>query len=199
MKNIIDLIIGSLLMWCAAMISSPALQGAEKENTNESGMTAGISLGLSDANSFHHIGMIIRPNLGYRINRHWETGVTFRFENTGLGTKTYTPMAYGQYNFHPFTCDRLSVFVDFQGGVLLIPLDYDSEPGAKEPDDCYAEIGFVPGLKYNIPGCNAALKLRYLFLGYSNCRYVRPHGIGHGPWALDASLRRLEIGISINF
>lgn len=64
---------------------------------------------------------------------------------------------YGEYDFFPFRNDNFSLFVDLQAGLGWIPLDYDAEMGAKEPNTTFVEIGFVPGVKYHIPATKPIL------------------------------------------
>ncbi len=192
--------LAAILIGCIALLAAPSLSASE---TSEQGMTAGISLGLSNSNRHHHVGMVVRPNVGYRFNRTWEAGAFFRFENNGWGGKIYNLSLYGEYNFFPFADKRFSMFVDFQAGKGWLPTVYDDDPTvSNHRHHTDVEIGFVPGMKFHIPGTQADLRLRYLFVGYNNYNIYthRSHAvIGGGDWIIDAALRRLELGISVNF
>ena len=195
--SIFSVIIGFLFCWLAA----PNVLAYDNMVSPERGMTAGISLGLSDSDHSHSVGIIVRPNIGYRFSRTWETGAFFRYEDC-RGLDVYNLSLYGEYDFFPFRNDNFSLFVDLQAGLGWIPLDYDAEMGAKEPNTTFVEIGFVPGVKYHIPGTKANIRLRYLFVGFNNYKggYNNHRAcIDNGDFLLDASLRRLEIGISVNF
>lgn len=192
--------VSTILICCMVLFAAPALSATD---TTEEGMTAGISLGLSNSSYDHHVGMVVRPNVGYRFNRTWEAGAFFRFENNGWGDKIYNLSLYGEYNFFPFVNQRFSLFVDFQAGKGWVPTYYDFAPGSsKHRHHTDVEIGFVPGIKYHIPGTQANLRLRYLFVGYNNYSGYNESSdasLGGDDWGIDAALRRLEIGISVNF
>lgn len=180
------------------------------ESESQSGVTATLLLGLSQthygANQYHDsefkVGFMFTPRVGYRFNDRWEAGALFKYEKVADAATYYGFGAYGEYNYLRFADNRLRLFVDLQAYYSTGGRDgYGDDlglPGDKQP----TEVGFVPGIAYRIPGSKVDLKLRYLFIGFNNNdRWYKEMGgcVGRGDWILDAGLRRLELGVAVNF
>lgn len=180
------------------------------ESESLSGVTATLLLGLSQthygANQYHDsefkVGFMFTPRVGYRFNDRWEAGALFKYEKVADAATYYGFGAYGEYNYLRFVDNRLRLFVDLQAYYSAGGRDgYGDDLGAPE-DKQPTEVGFVPGIAYRIPGSKVDLKLRYLFIGFNNNdRWYKEMGgcVGRGDWILDAGLRRLELGVAVNF
>ena len=201
MKNI-KALISILLLFAVNLIT--------RATEPESGVTATLLLGLSQthygANQYHDsefkVGFMFTPRVGYRFNDRWEAGALFKYEKVADAATYYGFGAYGEYNYLRFADNRLRLFVDLQAYYSTGGRDgYGDDlgfPGDKEP----TEVGFVPGIAYRIHGSKVDLKLRYLFIGFNNNdRWYKDMGVcvGRGDWILDAGLRRLELGVAVNF
>lgn len=169
----------------------------------EKGVTATAMFGLSQCRSLHgtgkesSIGVVITPRIGYRLNPAWEAGGMFRYEKFGRNLNCYGIGAYGEYSFWRSDVG-LRAFVDMQG---YYSIPNSGNDGGNE--DSFVEAGLTPGLAYHIANSPVDLKLRYLFVGFNNSeRFYKtdaPGCLGRNDWILDASLRRLEIGLSVMF
>lgn len=186
---------------------------AASNGEKESGRVIGVMFGLNHKSNeyWSHTGMIVRPNLGYRINPQWEVGAFFKYED--LDDHTYSGGLYGDFTAYQFGETGLSLVVEAQASIIAMPREYDSDYAlllAGIPDfpshsdsNVFFECGFTPGLRYHIPKTPVDIKMRYLFVGYSNNRrWVKadyPGCLGRGDVILDAGLRRLEVGVSLIF
>lgn len=192
-------LIGALT--CLAALSA----GAQTQNeTDGRGLTIGLGVGAgtdmnSDRNNLYHgdgAYAIITPRVGYRFNQRWEAGAMFRFDLGDL--KMLSIGCYGEFSCLHF--DRFRLIVDAQAIFGSLNLGTGLDGGG--PDFDYAEVGFVPGLAYNVAGTGLDVKLRYLFVGYNDAGRWFKDGkgnLGRGDWILDAGLRRAEIGVSYTF
>lgn len=175
-----------------------------KAQSDDSGITVGLSFGIGQQRGFYgthyetNSGIIVTPRIGYRFNEKWEAGAFFKFQKFGKYQNYYGIGGYGEYDALKIV-DNFSLFIDMQASYSLLNSSADGALG-----ECgIAEIGFVPGLKYKIPGSPVDIKLRYLFVGFNhsekNYKEDSPGCLGRGDWIIDAGLRRFELGVALNF
>ena len=198
-KHIIKL----LLIFCMAI---PAMQMQASE---EKGLTVGLGLGLSYANhdmynTEDHVGMIAVPKVGYRLNPRWEVGGMVKYENASTTFDSYIGIGpYSEYTFATTAEGNLRFFARAQA-VLSIDAseNYNADIDSPDSKGCPFDIGLTPGVAYRIPGSPVDLKLTYLFIGFNNNdRWYKELGgcLGRGNWIIDAGVRRLEIGATVQF
>lgn len=140
---------------------------------------------------FYATGTVFTPRVGYRFNNAWEAGMMFRYDKNDVADfQGYG--AFVEYSFIRVPVCNIRIFADGQ-------YVYNHE----ELDHNFSEAGITPGVAVNIPTTPIDIKLRYLFIGYSNDIGMRKDVggcLGHkGNWILDAGLRRLELSVAVNF
>lgn len=170
----------------------------------EQGITTGIYTGLNRWERADHnkVGFSVTPQIGYRFNSKWEAGAMFKFDHYSDLVNYYGIGAYGRYNCVLTPNGAFRLFVDGQAYYSIG--DYEKYYGGDLTDNSVnpVEIGLTPGIAYRIHGSKVDLKLRYLFIGFNNNdRWYKEMGgcVGRGDWILDAGLRRLELGVAVNF
>ena len=208
MKKIFAITLGMSLFLCN-QISALILE-------KERGISISAMFGLTQKHYLHgtsfgiekdkYTGPIITPRVGYRFNKKWEAGVLFRYEKSGKHDNYYGIGGYGELNYLRFN-NGIKLFVDMQA---IYSIQSGGHGADNDNPDCYSnindnitEIGFVPGVAYNIPNTPVDLRLRYLFIGFSNSEKDYKSNVngclGRGDFILDGALRRLEIGLSETF
>lgn len=175
-----------------------------KAQSDDSGLTVGLSFGIGQERAFygtHHetnSGVIVTPRIGYRFNEKWEAGAFFKYQKFGKYQNYYGIGGYGEYDALKIV-DNLSLFIDMKASYSFLNSSADGVLG----ESGIAEIGFVPGLKYRIPGSPVDVKFRYLFVGFNHSgrdyKAESPGCLGRGDWIIDAGLRRFELGVALNF
>lgn len=208
MKRIFAITVVLSLFLC----NQVSAQNLEKER----GISISAMFGLTQKHYLHgtsfgiekdkYTGPIITPRIGYRFNKKWEAGVLFRYEKSGKHDNYYGIGGYGELNYLRFD-SGIKLFVDMHAIYSIHSCDYDYYPNNSGiysgNDDDMTEIGFVPGVAYNIPNTPVDLRLRYLFIGFNNSEKDYKSDVkgclGRGDFILDGALRRLEIGLSVTF
>lgn len=153
-----------------------------------------------------YTGPVITPRVCYRFNKKWEAGLLFRYEKFGEYSNYYGIGGFGEYNYLRFN-NGIKLFVDMQAIYSIQSGGYGAD---NDNPDCHSnindnitEIGFVPGVAYNIPQTPVDIKLRYLFVGFNHSskdyKADTKDCLGRGDFILDGALRRLEIGLSVTF
>lgn len=208
MKKIFAITLGLSLFLCN-QISAQILE-------KERGISISAMFGLTQRHYLHgtsfgiekdkYTGPIINPRVGYRFNKKWEAGLLFRYEKFGEYSNYYGIGGFGEYNYLRFN-NGIKLFVDMQAIYSIQSGGYGAD---NDNPDCYSnindnitEIGFVPGVAYNIPQTPVDIKLRYLFVGFNHSskdyKADTKGCLGRGDFILDGALRRLEIGLSVTF
>lgn len=199
MKKIITFVLAALF----------AVQGYAADRNKEKGLTVGVGFGLSYANhdmysTEDHVGMIAVPKVGYRLNPRWEVGGMVKYENASTTFDSYIGIGpYSEYTFATAADGNLRFFARAQA-VLSIDAseNYNADIDSPDSKGCPFDIGLTPGVAYRIPGSPVDLKLTYLFIGFNNNdRWYKELGgcLGRGNWIIDAGVRRLEIGATVQF
>ena len=132
--------------------------------------------------------MMLTPGLGYQINPLWALGFRATFE-AGDHRQNNFYIPYVQYAFI-----RSNKFKVFTEGLVNI---HDTKNWA----DGYTavETGLDFGLAFAL-GNNLGLKIRYLYLGYSDTPNTHEGAVvGGGDLVFDAGLKRLQIGLQYTF
>lgn len=194
MKRIVSIITVIVGLWLMPVNSQAGIF-----DNPDKGMTAEMGLGISRVSEYtvgvpyeelHKTGVIYIPRLSYRFNSNWSAGIIFRYDSNNFDSyKSYG--AFAELSFLKIRSCWLRVFTDLH--YLYNHSDIRN----------FTEIGLVPGIALNIPGSPIDIKLRYLFIGF-NDGYYRHKDVGgclgrRGDWILDAGLRRLELGVAVNF
>lgn len=188
----------SLLALIVSLWSVPQQAWAATSDNPERGLN--LEMGFAISRTIDEVdggicrtrnGIIYTPRIGYRFNADWEAGLFFRYDkNKAVDCKGYG--AFAEYSFVRWASGHLRVFAD--GLISYNKDDYDRD---------FVEVGFTPGIAFNIPHTPVDIKLRYMFIGFDSDHYLRKEVggcLGHrGNWVIDAGLRRLELGVAVNF
>ncbi len=199
MKKIITFVLAALF----------AVQGYAADRNKEKGLTVGVGFGLSYANhdmysTEDHVGMIAVPKVGYRLNPRWEVGGMVKYENASTTFNSYIGIGpYSEYTFATAADGNLRFFARAQAVFSIDTSEnYNADIDSPDSKGCPFDIGLTPGVAYRIPGSPVDLKLTYLFIGFNNNdRWYKELGgcLGRGNWIIDAGVRRLEIGATVQF
>ncbi len=199
MKKIITFVLAALF----------AVQGYAADRNKEKGLTVGVGFGLSYANhdmysTEDHVGMIAVPKVGYRLNPRWEVGGMVKYENASTTFDSYIGIGpYSEYTFATAADGNLRFFARAQAVFSIDTSEnYNADIDSPDSKGCPFDIGLTPGVAYRIPGSPVDLKLTYLFIGFNNNdRWYKELGgcLGRGNWIIDAGVRRLEIGATVQF
>lgn len=194
--------------WVAVMaiILLPLSAYADDEG-EERGITIGASFGIFRNYSSDLTEPIITPRIGYRFNNKWEAGAIVKYHKVRAYSSLWAFGGYGQWTVLGVPRYGFRLFVDLSAYYGSISGDYDDDnipSDSNTLDQKLFEAGFTPGVAYRIPNTPIDLTLRYLFIGINTADDFffekGSHGcLGKGDWILDAGLRRLELGVAVNF
>lgn len=172
----------------------------------DSGITIGLGFGISNDKIYEGKNVttnIIAPRLSYRFNNNIEIGAMMKFRYRASDYPNYklfyTYGGFVSYSYLKF--NHVNLFVD-----LIASHNYEHDPfidpGAITHSRKYSDVGFTPGISYNIPGSNLNFNLRYMFIGFNDAGLwykQRDTCLGRGKLIFDAGLRQIEIGASYKF
>lgn len=197
------------------------------DSYKERGITVGASFGIfSNYNNDYH-SIIATPRVGYRFNNKWRAGLMLKYQKLREHTTSLAYGAFGQWTAIGNIHEGFRLFIDLSAynSAIIDTYDYDWDGGCLfdreystyHPDDSpkyypdddpgykMFEAGFTPGVAYRFPNSKIDITLRYLFIGFNHStlghNYPKgTHGcLGKSDWIIDAGLRRLELGLAINF